>query len=81
MVLLQTWGWLTGKNQYYANYLTMQARRLTSLGAWVEDLCSCGDHDRPRVPLSADDWSEMHSESRDMHISPLALLGCFISFG
>ena len=28
VVLLQTWGWLTGKNQYFANYLTMQARRL-----------------------------------------------------
>ena len=32
MVLLQTWGWLTGKNKYFANYLTMQARRLQLLG-------------------------------------------------
>ena len=30
VVLLQTWGWLTGKNQYFANYLTMQARPLHS---------------------------------------------------
>lgn len=26
VVILQTWGWLTGKNPYFANYLTMQAR-------------------------------------------------------
>ncbi|KAK9845899.1 hypothetical protein WJX81_005505 [Elliptochloris bilobata] len=46
VVLLQTFGWLTGKNTYFANYLTMQNAVDAGIGGYAKALAAAG------VPVS-----------------------------